>query len=441
MRKFDFRIREKLKGTLFRDTFIYTITDVIGKGMSFVLLPIVSFYITPDELGIATNFTVVTSFVSLIAGLAIVNSLPYFFYEQNKKENTLMVSNLLILCVLACLGLAVLITSINRLITHYLHLSLSVLLLCVVYVVGMLITQASLILMRLENKPHQFACYQVFQIVFHAFAVVLFVMILRGGGLGKIYAETIVFFVIGFLHLIVLIRKGYIKLHWSNYWIRKLLSFGLPLLPHSVSFWMKNGVDKVFITTFYGLQFNGLYSMAISISAIYTMLVQSFFNAYTPYLQKRIVAMEGEVDCEKEKQNIVKQTYQLFGLFGLVGILAVAASWGIFVFLLDKSYLPAYNYMPPIILASYIYTFYNFTIQYIYKKKKTLIMGVITLTGSILQMLLAYVMIKKIGVMGAAYSLLIGNIIITIGISYYSSKVYRMPWIATLRSSIPYLSK
>ena len=280
--------RSKFNSTLFKETFVYTVTDVIGKAMSFVLLPIVSFYMTPDELGIATNFTVITTLVSLFAGLAVVNSLPYFFYEQEKNENTLMVSNLLLLCSLLCVVLAVIISLSHQLVYHYLQLPLLAQLLGVVYVVGMLVSQVSLILMRLENKTHEFARIQVFQIIFHAIAVLFFVITLRGGGLGKIYAETIVFVVMGIIHMVIIIKKGYLKIHLSSEWIKKLLKFGVPLLPHSVSFWLKSGLDKVFITTYCGLHFNGLYSMAISISAVYTMLVQSFFNAYTPHLQKHI---------------------------------------------------------------------------------------------------------------------------------------------------------
>lgn len=421
--------RSKFRSPLLKETFIYTVTDVIGKAMSFVLLPIVSFYMTPEELGIATNFTVITTLVSLFAGLAVVNSLPYFFYEQDKKENTLMVSNLLLLCFLLCISLAVIISVSHQLVYHYLQLPSCVQLLGVVYVVGMLVSQISLILMRLENRSHEFARLQVFQIIFHAIAVLFFVITLRGGGLGKIYAETIVFVVMGIIHMAIIIKKGYLKIHLNSQWIRKLLNFGIPLLPHSVSFWVKSGLDKVFITTYCGLHFNGLYSMAISISAVYTMLVQSFFNAYTPHLQKQLSSFDDGGNHESEKKKIVKQTYLLFAIFGIAGLLAVGVSWVIFNYLIDSKYLPAMGYMPLIILANFIYTFYNFTVQYIYKVKKTLVMGIITFSGSIIQMILSYCLIKEIGVMGAVYSLLIGNILVTIAIFIYSKKVYPMPWI------------
>ena len=417
-----------LHKTLVKETFVYTLTDVIGKAMSFILLPIVSFFLPPSELGIATNFTVLTSLIILLAGLAIVNSVPYFFYEQNREENASLVSNLLMLCLGLCVVVGGLAACFSQLIFEYLQLSLHIQLLGVVFVIGSLISSINLILLRLENKPKQYAILQVLQIILHALFVILFVIVLRGGGEGKIYAEVLVFSIVGMIHLVMMLKKGYISFRFQMPWIKRLLRFGLPLLPHSISFWLKGGMDKVFITTYCGLQFNGLYSMAISVSSVYTMLMQSFFNAYTPYLQKRLAGLDGG-QCFDEKRSIVKQIYLIYALFGVVGILAVVICWGIFHYMIDSKYLPAMAYIPLIILANFIYTFYNFTIEFIYKVKKTLVMGIITFTGSLIQMLLSYVLIKEYGVMGAVYSLLIGNTLITIGISVYSNMVYRMPWL------------
>ena len=427
--------KKKLKNPLVKETFVYTLTDVIGKAMSFVLLPIVSFYMPPKELGLATNFTVITSLVSLLAGLALVNSLPYFFYEQKKEENSLMLSNLLILCTILCMFLALLVISIHSVVTHYLQLSLIAQLLGVVYVIGMLVSQTSLILMRLENKANQFAYLQMFQIIFHAGLVLFFVITLRGGGIGKIYAETIVFVVMGLIHLFILFKKGFIKFHVNTAWMKKLLKFGVPLLPHSVSFWLKSGIDKVLITSYCGLYYNGLYSMAISMGGIYTMLVQSFFNAYTPYLQKRLVSFDDGLEHRSEKRGIVRQTYLLLILFGFVGVFTVAGTWIIFNYMIDKKYLSAMDFMPLIIFANFIYSIYSFAIQYIYKMKKTFVMGIITFTGSLIQMFMSYYFISVYGVIGAVYSLLLGNILISLGISFYSYKVYPMPWIGCLSYS------
>ena len=145
------------KWGLVKETFVYTLTDVIGKAMSFILLPIVSYFLPPSELGIATNFTVLTTLISLLAGLAIVNSIPYFFYEQDKDENIGLISNLLMLC----LGLSVVVGAIavcfSQQINDHLQLDLHIQLLGVVFVIASMVSNINLTLLRLENNPKHFA--------------------------------------------------------------------------------------------------------------------------------------------------------------------------------------------------------------------------------------------------------------------------------------------
>lgn len=400
---------------------------MLGKAMSFFLLPFISYYLAPEELGIATNFTVLTSLLILLAGIALVNSLPYFFYEQTRTVNRIMVSNLLFLCLTLCLLISILMLCCRSIIFSYLQLNNAIVLLAVLFVFFNIVTQTSLIIIRLENLPKLFACFQITQILIHALVVVLFVIYYKWGGLGKIYAEVLVFFLLGCAHVFWLLKHGYLMIKFDFSWIVKLLKFGLPLLPHSVSFWFKSGSDKVFITTFCGLYYNGLYSMALTICSIYSMLTHSFFNAYTPYLQKRISGVSLELE-KTEKNAIVKQIYIIYFIFFFVSIIAVFGAWIIINYFIDNKYSNSFHYVPILILSYYIYTMYSFTIQFIYKAKKTMVMGIITFCGSLLQTLLSYLLIQRCGVIGAAYSLLVGNTIVTSLIFIYSNRVFPMPW-------------
>ena len=146
-----------LKGNLFKETFIYTATDMIGKAMAFILLPIVSFYMPPSELGIATNFTVLTGLIILLSGLAVVNSLPYFFYEQSKEDNNQMVSNSILLCVILSCFICLIMMVCSELVENYLLLGRKIQLLSIFFVLGTLVSQANLNTLRLENKAKQYA--------------------------------------------------------------------------------------------------------------------------------------------------------------------------------------------------------------------------------------------------------------------------------------------
>ncbi len=421
----------KDKKALVKETFIYTATDAIGRAMGFLLLPFVSYYMPPDELGVATNYTVLTTIITLLAGQAVVNSLPYFFYEQNKDENKKMVSNLLFICVICCVCLLCLIVFLNNIIYIYMKLDARFQLLASLTVLSGLINSTSLILMRLENKPFNFAKLQLIQILLHCSTVILFVIILKWGGAGKIYSDVTVPVTMSTIHFAYMYRKGYICFNCDKKMVKKLLKFGLPLVPHSISFWLKGGMDKIFITSFCGLYNNGLYSMALTITSLYTVVSNAFFSAYTPYLQKTLSFITPKTE-ESEKCKIVKLTYLLFALFLVLAILSTFGGWIILYFIVDSKYQASFVYVPWLILGLYIYAIYSFTIQFIYKQKKTIVMGIITFSGSVIHITIAYFFIKNFGVMGAVYSGLISTLLTSIAIAIYSEMVYPMPWFSFL---------
>ena len=131
-----------------KNTIIYTFTDGISKGLSFILLPIVSYYLTPAQLGIAVNFDVLQSIIMLLAGQAVVNALPYFFYERSKENITLLVSNLIWIILVCCIILSSLILIFNTTIKEFLHINIGLQILTIVSTIAILICNINTTLYR-----------------------------------------------------------------------------------------------------------------------------------------------------------------------------------------------------------------------------------------------------------------------------------------------------
>ena len=357
----------------------------------------------------------------------MVNALPYFYYEQNSAQRKSFISNLLILCFVICLILLLTIFLLQGAAINYLKLDFKVILLAIPVTFAQLIQNANLVLCRLEEKPKLFAIYQISYIVLHVGLMVFLVIVLKLGGYGRIYADIIAFVVMALFHLYRLIKAGYIEVKINYGYIRELLKFGLPLLPHSLSFWLKGGADKIIITNFCGLYQNGLYSMALTMNSIYNLVSNALMNAYVPNLQKRLSSVKEE-NLENEKRSVIKQNYLIVAVFSAIAVLAVGAAWFILNYLVESKYQESFKFVPLLILGQWIYCIYNLSIQYVYKQKKTLILGIITFTGSVIQVGLTWLFVKLFGVIGVAYSAVIGSLLISLGVFVYSNKVYPMPW-------------
>ena len=420
-----------LKSSLLKNSVIYTLTDGISKGVAFLALPLISRYLIPEELGIAANFDVLQNIISLLAGQAIVNSMPYFYYGKSREAQAQIVSNLLFIVIAANVLMSLFILVFTGVLDSYLHIGLSLQLLTIVSVMAHLVTGLNLILFRLEDKPYSFSWLQIIQTLLYFALLVLLVVHFRLSALGKIYSSIIAFSAMAIVHIVLLIKRKYLTLSISKKGIGELLRFGVPLLPHSLSFWFKSGIDKIIITSFCGLAVNGLYSMAMSFGALYTIFNNAFSNSYIPYLQKRLKNFTPE-NTEIEKTRIVKLSYTIMSGFIFLYFIVVFVCWLATKYVLDPQYADSFQFIPWIILGLTFHSMYGLVIQFPYSVKKTLGMGIITFSGSLVQLLLTYLLVSNIGINGIKISYALGSFIIMVGVWIYSNKVYPMPWFNVL---------
>ena len=421
------RLKFGKRKTLLGNALIYILSDGITKALSFLILPFVSFYLIPEQLGIAANFDVLQSILMLLAGQAIVNALPYFYYDRSREEIGLLVSNLLFIIIVVNLCFLIIILLIYGLIDEYLHIGLFLQLLTLISVIANLLLSINLILYRLEEKPFVFLKLQLLQSLIYVFLLILLVVCLRKEALGKIYSAVFSCSIVCLLHIYLLYKRGYLIWKIDRNSIGELLRFGIPLLPHSLSFWIKSGMDKILLTTFCGLSVNGLYSMAMSFGAIYSIFKVAFDNAYIPYLQKRISKMTFD-NQKAEKKQLVRRSYIISSVFFLLFFVVMFICWILIQYVLSDLYRDSFQFIPWILFSLTIYSFYSLVVQYPYTAKKTLGLGIITFSGSIIQLLLTFVLVRMLGADGIKYSLVIGALVTMFSVWWYSNRVYPLPW-------------
>ena len=426
-------LRTRINNPLLRNTIIYTLSDALSKGLSFLTLPFISYYLIPEQLGIAANFDVLASIVCLIAGQAIVNGLPYFYYDRSKASVAKLIFNLIFIIVLILIILCSIILLCSGVINNYLQLALSLQLLTIVSVFSTLLISIDTIVFRLENKPIIFAVLQVTYTVIYLSFLCWLVIGARMEAIGKIYSLVATNIIMAVVHTLLLYRRGFVIFKFCGNSIKELLRFGVPLMPHSLSFWLKSGTDKIILTTYCGLAANGLYSMAMSFGAIYSIFNTAFSNAYVPYLQERLSKITPETE-EKEHKSIVKWSYKVMMMFVLLFIAVILACWLVINYVLSTNYADSFQFIPWILLSLLIKSFYTMVVQFPYSKKKTLGLGIVTFTCALIQMLLTLMMVRYIGLNGIKYSLVAGATLTMIGVWWLSNKIYPLPWFGFYKS-------
>ena len=154
----------------------------------------------------------------------------------------------------------------------------------------------------------------------------------------------------------------------------------------------------------------------------------SFSRAYVPYLQKKISTFTEDNESD-EKLKLVRMTYGFGGLFIILYFVLIVLCWLVIQYVIDEKYLPCFQFIPWILMARTLHAFYSLVVEYIYTAKKTLGLGIITFTGSFIQLAMTYSFIRLMGLDGIKMSIVIGELVIMLGVWWYSNKVYPLPWL------------
>jgi O-antigen/teichoic acid export membrane protein len=76
----------ELTKKLFKQSGIYAFGDILSKGVGFLLLPLYTAFLTPEDYGIISLATVVASIFGIIATGGLNGAVLKFYYNFDDKE-------------------------------------------------------------------------------------------------------------------------------------------------------------------------------------------------------------------------------------------------------------------------------------------------------------------------------------------------------------------
>lgn len=427
------KILELSKNSLLKRMFVYILSDGVARAMPFLVFPVVAYYLSTEEYGLVTNFLVLTSILNAFVGLNTQTSLSVDYYKKEINKANL-ISNLTYLNFALSVTILGVVLLFNKKIEEWTGLNLLWQLLGVSMSFLHSVLQLFTTKLRLDEKAKFFGVFQFLRSLTSASLTLLFVAILHWSWQGRIYSLFLGTFAGGMFGLFFFRKKRiyFSKIDKKSLW--GFLLFGIPLIPHNVAFWIKSGFDKIFITQAIDLSANGIYSFAGTISAIFILFSAAFFNAFTPYLMKKLSFAE-EHPNEKTRihKSLVLKSY-LFALsYGFVLLLGYFASVAFINIFFKAKYGESITYLPYFLGYNWFNMVYSIFSAYVFYKKNTKYLGLLTVAASGIQVILTVVFVPKYGPVGAGISMLVVSILIAIIVGIYSYKTFPMPWLSILR--------
>lgn len=408
-----------------KNSIIYISTEVLNKAIPFLLLPILTKYLTPADYGIIASFTAFVSFLSIFIGLSIHGAVNVNFFTISKEELKVYISNGILLLLFTTVIVFFIVFLFQRQLSSHLLLGSEWLYMGIVLAFAQFITLLNLTLWIAEKNSKAYGVYQILQTILISSMSILFVVALHYDWRGQVLANVLGTLSLSLFSFYLLYKRGYLQFKYQPKDMKDLLHFGIPMIPHNLSGWIETSGDRLLLISLIGASSTGLFTVGFQIGMIMSVLVSSFHKVWNPYLYEKLSLSEFTL---KSKIKIVKFTYLYFiAMIFLVLILNFIAKY-IFLYLIDTQYAQSYQYVIYILITFALNGAYFMVVSYIFFLKKTKQLAYITFSSSLIHVLLSYIFINIYGALGVVYSSIISYTIMFLSVWYYSNKVYPMPW-------------
>jgi O-antigen/teichoic acid export membrane protein len=423
-----------------RDVAIYTIGTVVANGVLYLAVPIYTRVFPPAEY---SKFAFVTTVSGMLAGILVLGgdtALARFWFQDAAlaARRTLCLTWVCFLAVWATV-VCTLLSPLAPAVASFTLEQRSASNLFLVSLATLPIAQTSRMvaqIMRNQFRPIPFVltgvmlgCLSLGGGLFFAVGLDLGV---TGVLIGILTAETLVLVVRTFLTLDMFSGT------FDRALLRKLLRFGIPLVPVTVSFWVFSAADRVVVGKVAGLEELGFYSVAVTVTLVFVVLTSAVSQAWLPRAMQLF-----EQDRDRAAVAIGDSlTYYVFGLGVLASVIA-ALSPEVIAVLSGPEYAPAAAAIPLLCMGSVAYGSQTITATGMTMMHRTGRLAVISLVAAAVNVVAAVTLVPPFGIAGAAAATVIGYLLLTLGYLHASQRLWpirvdkrRLPVIVLLLAGV-----
>ena len=384
---------KKLSGNII----IYGGTNAIKSLVPFLMLPILTFYISPKEYGdlalIETTIMFLLPFIMLnINGAVNVE----YFRRDDRQEYKQYVMNAIVLSFLSFLFISLLLYFFKIQFSSWIDLDSQWTELLALFAFLRVLSTIILVIFQASERPKLYAYFSIAQTIVDFSISYYLVVVFKYNIVGRIVGVYSSFFIFMLLALYLLYKMNYFKEKFTFKYTKEILSFGIPLIPHAIGGMILAMSDRYFISYYIGNSEVGLYTVAYQVSAVLLLISISINQAWSPMFFRLMK--------EKNHIQINKVISILFILFLFSSIVVYFLSSFIYEYFIDIRFHDSKVYFLYLLLGFTFQSFYFLFTNYLFYYKKTSLLSIITFLGAILNLLLNYLFIKMYGTIGVAYA-------------------------------------
>lgn len=379
---------------LAKNTGIVMIGNVGSKLISFLLLPFYTHYLSPESYGESDIITVYASILISFVTCCIADGIFVFPKNEDKDGKTKYFTSGLFFVVITYVVLAVLLFGIEKLTPD---LSGGTLLLDKWWIYLMSMG------MFLQTYTQQFAMsiekmlqYSVTGIVQTLMIAILAIILLPKYGLSGYLWSIILADIIAAVFCFISTKSyEYVSVnHIDKQRLMDLLGYGIPLIPHSIMWFLVSGLNRPIIEKELGLAAIGIFAVSSKFPSVLTMIFQIVSRAMSISVMDEF----GKKDFNFFYNRILKI---LIISVVAIGIVISIFSKPIISVFAAKEFYQAWMYIPILTMAVIFQSMGGFVGNIFMAMKKSKYFLYSSMVGAVVSVILTVLLVKTMGLFGA----------------------------------------
>lgn len=400
-----------------RNGTIYTIFSFVNRGLGFVLLLLLAGYLSQDDYGSLNLFNTFVTLVGILITLGTTGFVSIAFFQKSREDLNRIIGFSLWVTTIVLIFLALILYLFPEFCRNIIGVDIEYLYIALFICYTTEISNLNLILWQMEEKP---VAYGVFTSILALcnFALTLwFIIGLKMNWEGRAFSQLIVSSALGAYSFYFLFKQKYISFTGiGKALILETFAYGLPLLPHMMSFWFKQGCDRYIIKFFWDATSVGVYSFALNFAAIIGMIGTAFNASNSVFIYKNL-----SIGYAKTRESLLKVTKVMTIVYLVVFILVWIGSACLIPYIIPK-YDSSIALLFPICLGAFAQCLYLLYVNYLFFYKRTRQLMYITFSTAIIQLLLS-VILTRFSIVWTAYVSMFISVCTFLLVLWYAKRI------------------
>lgn len=396
----------KLK--LFLDNFlVYGLGGIISKLIPLIMVPLITAIMpNPEYYGISDLSNTIVQFGTYIAIMGMYDAMYRLFFEkEDATYKRIVCSTTLFFTILSALVIAVITILFRNVIAKYFFGNQQYFYIIYLDAIAIFVTATNNIISAPTRMQNQRKVYLVANAIAPILSYSLAIpLLLAGYYIIALPIAAIMSGILVELTFVILNHEWFSIKSFDTKVLKQLLPIAIPLLPNFVIYWIFNSCDKVMISNILGVGAAGIYSVGSKLGHTSQLIYMGFSGGWQFFAFSTM-----------KEDNQVQTNSKVFEYLGVISFISTAficaCSRTLFGLLFKIDYLNGFIVAPYLFISPLLQMLFQVASNQFIVVKKTWPNFIILLAGAVLNIIINFLLIPKLGIEGAAIATLSGYII------------------------------